>query len=200
MMRSIAGLNAGRPRTVPRRSTPHYAPQRRREPLMRGSRGIALPGVLALAASLLVMSHAWFEIAKTEVRRTTNVASRFIAFRAADAALEACADALGSGAARLPSASGGTAPTHEPSGWRQPGAFDGIGAFRPYAGWPGAAQAPSCLIEAWRLPARPDARAYLVTARGVGAARDTVEWLQLQIAIESGRVERRWRRVVGRPA
>ncbi|ATF36021.1 hypothetical protein CO709_23555 [Burkholderia thailandensis] len=199
MTRSIVGLHAERPRVVRKRSTPRDAPRRRESP-MRGSRGVALPGVLALTASLIVMSFAWFEIAKTEVQRMTSVASRSIAFRAADAALEACADALESSAAPFPSASGGGTPTREPSGWRQPGVFDGIGAFSPYAGWPGAAQAPSCLIEAWKLPARPDVRAYLVTARGVGATHDTVEWLQLQIAIESGRIERRWRRVVGRPA
>nr|WP_226382848.1 MULTISPECIES: hypothetical protein [Burkholderia] len=171
---------------------------RRRERTMPGSPGVALPGVLAVTASLIVMSSAWFEIATTEMRRMTNVASRSVAFRAADAALEACADALLSGAAS-DAVAGTAASAREPAGWRQPGVFDGGGAFRPYAGWPGAAQGPSCVIEAWKLPARPDARAYLVTARGVGATKDTVEWLQLQIAVERGGVERRWRRAVGRP-
>lgn len=199
MMRVMVGVDVERLPMFRARPTPCDAP-RRREPRMRGSRGVALPGVLAVTASLIVMSFAWFEIAKTEVRRMTSVASRSIAFRAADAALEACVIALESGAAPHPSAGDGTTSTREPGGWREPGAFNGIGAFRPYAGWPGAAQAPSCLIEAWRLPARPDVRAFLVTARGVGASNDTAEWLQLQVALDGGRVERRWRRVVGRPA
>ncbi|AOJ67861.1 MULTISPECIES: pilus assembly protein [Burkholderia] len=199
MMRFAAVLRAKRVRIVRRHSVRREAAWRR-ERATRGSSGVALPGVLAVTASLIVMSSAWFEIAKTEIRRTTNVASRSIAFRAADAALEACADALSSGTAPFAPAGGDATTAREPDGWRQPGAFDGGGAFRPYAGWPGAAQAPSCVIEAWKLPGRPNARAYLVTARGVGAMKDTVEWLQLQVAIDSSRIERRWRRVVGRPA
>lgn len=163
------------------------------------SRGVALPGVLAVTASLAVMSSAWFEIAATEMRRTTSLASRLIAFHAADAALDACADALLNGTAAHDAASAEDA-AGEPAGWRSTGAFDGSRAFAPYPNWPNAAQAPSCVIEAWRLPARPGARAYVVTARGIGATRDTGEWLQLQIVVERGRVERRWRRVVGRPA
>lgn len=199
MTRQAAVWEADRARIVRKRTAPRNV-MRRRERAMTASPGVALPGVLAVTASLIVMSSAWFEIATTEMRRMSNVASRSVAFRAADAALEACADALLSGAAPYAAAGGDMASAREPAGWRQPGAFDGGGAFRPYAGWPGAAQGPSCVIEAWKLTARPDARAYLVTARGVGATKDTVEWLQLQIAVERGGVERRWRRVVGRPA
>ncbi|WP_407655487.1 hypothetical protein [Burkholderia alba] len=163
---------------------------------MRAS-GAALPGVLAVTVALLATTAAWFETSLIETRRATGTHGRLIAFRAADAALDACADAY---LRRGPASDFATPlPIREPALWRQPGAFDGASAVTPFAAWPGAARPPNCLIERWQVPAKPDARAYLVTARGFGATDATVEWLQLQVLVDDGVVVRRWRRVVGRP-
>jgi hypothetical protein len=69
-------------------------------------------------------------------------------------------------------------------------------AFSPFADWPMAAQPPRCLIEAWPDADPPDGRAYLITARGVGAKPSSAVWLQTQLAVRGGRVvAQRWRRV-----
>lgn len=195
--------------------------------------GAALPGVLAVTAATLVMASAWFEVSLAERRRAANLASWLIAFHAADAALDACAQVLLEGpmAASAALSDGGLAPERlsepdqlrepqrpnepdrlrelqrsiesdppsEPAGWRRPGVFDGLAAVRPFAQWPASAQAPSCVIEPWKLAERPGAQAYLVTARGTGVTHATAVWLQLQIAREGDVVERRWRRVASRP-
>ena len=58
---------------------------------------------------------------------------------------------------------------------------------RPFAQWPGSLRAPQCLIEAWRLATRADARAYLLTARGFGRTRESQVWLQMELVITGER-------------
>lgn len=180
-----------------------FPPGRRSGRWPRRMVGAALPGVLAVTAATLVMASAWFEVSLAERRRAANLASWLIAFHAADAALDACAQVLLEGpmAASAALSDGGLAPERlsEPAGWRRPGVFDGLAAVRPFAQWPASAQAPSCVIEPWKLAERPGAQAYLVTARGTGVTHATAVWLQLQIAREGDVVERRWRRVASRP-
>ncbi len=170
------------------------------------AQGMALPVVLAVMAALLALTAAWFEIALVDARRSVGLASRAIAFRAADAALDACVSAVLRGAHADGAAQGAVSavdlsdvgrppasdPARGPAQWRQPGAFDGVAAIRPFAAWPGAAQPPSCVIERGGAPAAGE----LITARGIGATRATVEWLQAQIRVDGARVVRRWRRVV----
>jgi hypothetical protein len=55
------------------------------------------------------------------------------------------------------------------------------------------------MVEGWSLPARPDARAYLLTSRGFGMNNDSQVWLQMQLVIDGDRIERHWRRVAARP-
>jgi hypothetical protein len=169
---------------------------------MASAKGMALPVVLAVMAALLALTAAWFEIALVDARRNAGIASRLIAFRAADAALEACVRAAvrdehanGAPIGGILSEAGGPPPpdaAHTPAQWQQPGAFDAAGAMRPFAAWPGAAQSPSCVIERGVAPAA----GVVITARGVGATRATVEWLQAQIRVDGERVVRRWRRIV----
>ena len=47
--------------------------------------------------------------------------------------------------------------------------------------------------------ARPEARAYLLTARGFGRTRDSQAWVQLELVLDGEKVERHWRRVAARP-
>lgn len=170
--------------------------------------GAALPGVLVLISALLVASAAGFEMSMSEARSVAAFASRSIAFHAAEAALAVCERSLAERVAfaaeprRASLSSGGEvlAVAGEPEGWRQPGALEGPAALHPFAHWPRAAAAPSCLIERWPIASRPRWRAYLLTARGIGSTRLTTVWLQLQLAFEDGRpVARRWRRVAAVP-
>lgn len=155
--------------------------------------GFALPAVIAVGAAVAALTGTWFESALTESRRTRALSDRLIAFHAADAALVACTARLLRGAASyLPERD-----THaEPDAWRRVPALTLAEALTPFADWPSAAQPPRCLIEAWRGAAPAHARAYLVTARGVGTHGSSVVWLQNQVAIRDGRiVAQRWRRV-----
>ena len=62
--------------------------------------------------------------------------------------------------------------------WRRMPALVAAEAFAPFAGWPMAVQPPRCLIEAWRGAGPAGGRAYVVTARGVGAHASSAVWLQ----------------------
>lgn len=159
----------------------------------RGDTGFALPAVIAVGAAVAALTGTWFESALTESRRTRALSDRLIAFHAADAALAACTARLLRGSASyLPERDAHA----EPDAWRHEPALTLAEAFAPFADWPPAVQPPRCLIEAWRGAGPDDARAYLVTARGVGTHGSSVVWLQSQVAIRDGRiVAQRWRRV-----
>lgn len=171
----------------------------------RGSRhrdaGLALPAVMAVSAAVAASTAIWFESALTESRRTRALSDRLIAFHAADAALGACTAALLRGTARDSSARELQGelqgqPQREPTMWQRMPALAHPDAFQPFADWPMAAQPPRCLIEAWPDADPPDGRAYLITARGVGAQASSAVWLQTQLAVRGGRVvAQRWRRV-----
>lgn len=159
----------------------------------RRDAGLALPAVIAVGAAVAALTGTWFEAALTESRRTRALSDRLIAFRAADAALAACTARLLRGSA--PYVNEGESHT-EPDAWRRMPAMAAAEAFAPFAGWPMAAQPPRCLIEAWRGAGPAGGRAYVVTARGVGAHASSAVWLQHQVAIRDGRiVALRWRRV-----
>ncbi|ABX16260.1 conserved hypothetical protein [Burkholderia multivorans ATCC 17616] len=171
----------------------------------RGSRhrdaGLALPAVMAVSAAVAASTAIWFESALTESRRTRALSDRLIAFHAADAALGACTAALLRGTARDSSARELQGelqgqPQREPTMWQRMPALEHPDAFQPFSDWPMAAQPPRCLIEAWPDADPPDGRAYLITARGVGAQASSAVWLQTQLAVRGGRVvAQRWRRV-----
>ncbi|MGS0896266.1 hypothetical protein ACVBGC_27595 [Burkholderia stagnalis] len=148
---------------------------------------------MAVGAAIAALTGTWFESALTESRRTRALSDRLTAFHAADAALAVCtADLLQGSAPYLRDGESGT----EPDAWRRMSMQVIPEAFAPFDGWPMAAQPPSCLIEAWRQADPVGGRAYLVTARGVGAHASSAVWLQSQIAIRDGRiVAQRWRRV-----
>ncbi len=166
------------------RSTSRY---RRREA------GLALPAVIAVGAAVAALTGTWFEAALTESRRTRALSDRLVAFHAADAALAACTARLRRGSA--PYVSEGESHA-EPDAWRRTPALAAAEAFAPFAGWPAVVQPPRCLIEAWRGAGPPDALAYVVTARGVGAHASSAVWLQHQVAIRDGYiVALRWRHV-----
>ncbi|MDN7879939.1 hypothetical protein [Burkholderia aenigmatica] len=155
--------------------------------------GLALPAVIAVGAAVAALTGTWFEAALTESRRTRALSDRLVAFHAADAALAACTARLRRGAA--PYVSERESHT-EPDAWRRMPALAAAEAFAPFAGWPMAAQPPRCLIEAWRGAGPAGSRAYVVTARGVGAHASSAVWLQHQVAIRDGHiVALRWRRV-----
>lgn len=160
----------------------------------RREAGLALPAVIAVGAAVAALTGTWFDAALTESRRTRALSDRLIAFHAADAALAACTARLLHGSAPYVSESDSRA---EPDTWRRMPPLAAAEAFAPFADWPMAAQPPRCLIEAWRPPsAQAGDRAYLVTARGVGAHASSAVWLQHQVAIRAGRiVVLRWRRV-----
>jgi len=150
---------------------------------------------LLIVAMMLVTSAAWFESALFDARNAGAIVDYLQSFHAADSALRRCALGLIGGsieAPPMPDAPG------EPSAWLSPRDFD-AGAITPIASWPGPVRAPQCLIESWRLDERPDARAFLVTARGFGASSDAQSWLQLQLVVDGAAVESHWRRVVARP-
>jgi Tfp pilus assembly protein PilX len=162
------------------------------------ARGAALPVVLAISSMMLTTSAAWFETSITGTRSATNMRDYLQAFHAADAALTLCARMLRSGTApAMPAAEG------EPVGWKRAGAFEGPASFAPVPQWPPqwpySARTPQCLIETMRLAKRPQAQAYLLTARGFGATATTQAWLQLEIVFEGDAMERHWRHIVARP-
>ncbi|QIX19519.1 hypothetical protein [Burkholderia multivorans] len=160
---------------------------------------------MAVSAAVAASTAIWFESALTESRRTRALSDRLIAFHAADAALGACTAALLRGTARESSAREPQGelqddlqgqPQREPIMWQRMPALAHPDAFQPFADWPMAAQPPRCLIEAWPDADPPDGRAYVITARGVGAQASSAVWLQTQIAVRGGRVvAQRWRRV-----
>ncbi|MBR8047638.1 hypothetical protein KDW62_20905 [Burkholderia multivorans] len=176
---------------------------------------------MAVSAAVAASTAIWFEFALTESRRTRALSDRLIAFHAADAALGACTAALLPGTARDSSAREPQGelkgelkgelqselqselqgelpgqPQREPIMWQRMPALAHPDSFSPFADWPMAAQPPRCLIEAWPDADPPDGRAYLITARGVGAQASSAVWLQTQLAVRGGRVvAQRWRRV-----
>ena len=157
--------------------------------------GVVLPIVLLISAMMLATSAAWFETSLAAARAATNVRDYLQAFHAADSALNLCSRsviAAGSAAAAPQGASG------EPIQWKIESAFE-VGAVTPVAQWPGSLRAPQCLIEAWRLATRADARAYLLTSRGFGRTSESQVWLQMELVIDGDAIERHWRRVVARP-
>ncbi|WNC89247.1 hypothetical protein RI103_16415 [Paraburkholderia sp. FT54] len=159
--------------------------------------GMVLPIVLLISAMMLATSAAWFETSLAAARGTSNVREYLQAFHAADSALTLCARSVIAAAGvqtavPLPVASG------EPTQWKLAAAFD-AGAVTPVAQWPGSLRAPQCLIEAWRLATRADARAYLLTSRGFGQTSESQVWLQMELVIDGEKVERHWRRVAARP-
>lgn len=157
------------------------------------SRGVALPVVLMLSSMMLVTSAAWFETSLASARGTANTQSYLQAFHAADAALTLCAQmTLAETTTALPDVA------EEPEGWRRAATFE-AGAQTPTAQWPGSLRPPQCLVEGWQLATRPDARAWLITARGFGATLASQAWAQLMLVVDDGRTERRWRQVVARP-
>jgi hypothetical protein len=170
------------------------APRRDRAPRRARNRGAALPIVLILSSMMLATSAAWFETSVAAARGAANTHDQLIAFHAADSALTLCAQRVVAGEV----SSAETLTDGEPSAWKAPAAF-GAAAFAPVAAWPGSSEPPQCAVEAWRLATRPAAHAWLVTARGYGSTHDTQAWLQVQLVVENGIVERHWRRVAARP-
>jgi hypothetical protein len=172
--------------------------QRQSDPLAipissRHSSGAALPIVLLIASMMLVTSAAWFETSLATARASTNLRDTLQAFHAADSALTLCARAVATG---NPAAIDAVAT--EPSGWQSESTFT-AGAITPISTWPGSIAPPQCLAEPWSLSARPEAKAWLLTARGYGASKDSQAWLQMELVVEDDRTERHWRRVVARP-
>jgi Tfp pilus assembly protein PilX len=162
------------------------------------SRGVALPVVLLIAAMMLATSAAWFDVSVTTTRNATGLYDHLLALHAADAALTSCARSVINGSiAPILSAQSALG---EPVGWKSQTTFES-NAIAPFASWPAllAIRAPQCLIEAWRLTNRADARAYLVTARGYGRNADAQVWLQMQLVTTGGTFEKHWRRVAARP-
>ncbi|WP_407945270.1 pilus assembly PilX family protein [Paraburkholderia antibiotica] len=152
--------------------------------------------MLLLSAMMLVTSAIWFETSLAAARAATNVRDYLQAFHAADSALNLCArDVLAAAGGET-----GTAPlaSGEPDQWKFEAAFD-AGAVTPVAQWPESSRAPQCLIEPWRLVRRDNATAWLLTARGFGRSSESQVWLQLELVIENGAIERHWRRVAARP-
>lgn len=158
-------------------------------------RGIALPIVLLLASMMLATSAAWFEQSVAAARNAAGMYDHLLAFHAADAALRACArNVIDGSVPAMPDVAG------EPAGWKLQTTFESS-AIVPFASWHAnlSFRVPRCLVEGWRLTNRADAHAYLVTARGYGRNVDSQMWLQLQIVIDGGTVEKHWRRVAARP-
>jgi hypothetical protein len=159
-------------------------------------RGVVLPVVLLIAAMILATSAAWFETSLSSLRGASNARDYLQAFHAADSALTVCARTTLAAAA-----SGNDAPplaSGEPSQWKTESIFE-ANAVAIAAQWPGSLRSPQCLVEAWRTVNREDARAWLLTARGFGRSRDSQVWLQLELVLAGGTVERHWRRIAARP-
>ncbi|MFC0574168.1 pilus assembly PilX family protein [Paraburkholderia solisilvae] len=143
---------------------------------------------------MLATAAAWFETSLAAARGAANLHDQLVAFHAADSALTLCAQrVVASGVPVAEPAADG-----EPVAWKEAVAFGAL-AFAPVAQWPGSFGPPQCAIEAWRLAMRPAARAWLITARGYGSTQDTQSWLQLQLVVDNGIVERHWRRIAARP-
>lgn len=175
--------------------------RRRASCLRRGAhrtrcRGAVLPIVLLISAMLLATSAAWFEASVAAARSAVNVRDYLQAFHAADSALTLCARSVTAGTGIGALASPPVA--REPTQWKVEATFEAAAAT-PVAQWPGALRAPQCVVEGWSLPARPDARAYLLTSRGFGMNKDSQVWLQMELVIDGDRIERHWRRVAARP-
>ncbi len=155
--------------------------------------GAALPIVLLISSMMLVTSAAWFETSLAAVRASANLRDALQAFHAADSALTLCARAVATGSAPVRSA-----VLTEPMAWKIESTFIG-NAYTPIAIWPGSVAPPQCLAEAWRLNTRPEAQAWLLTARGCGATVDSQAWVQMQLVVEGGKTEQHWRRIAARP-
>ena len=155
--------------------------------------GAALPVVLLISSMMLTTSAAWFEATLAATRAAANLRDALHAFHAADSALTLCARIVMAGAAPAMSIS-----SAEPVGWKLEPVFT-AGATTPLTQWPGSVLPPQCLVEGWRLTARPDARAYLLTARGFGRTRDSQAWVQLELVLDGEEIEQHWRRVAARP-
>lgn len=158
--------------------------------------GIVLPIILLIATMMLATSAVWFETSLAASRSAINLRDYLQAFHAADSALISCTRTVIATTAEADSAA--TLSSAEPTQWKLKSAFE-AGAITPVAQWPGSLRAPQCLIEAWRLANRTDARAYLLTSRGFGRREDSQVWLQMQLVIEGETIERHWRRVAARP-
>ncbi|MCX4171177.1 pilus assembly protein [Paraburkholderia madseniana] len=161
------------------------------------NRGTVLPIVLLISAMMLTTSAAWFETSLAAARGANNVRDYLQAFHAADSALTLCARSVVAAAAFEPQPVASLSPG-EPTQWKHEAAFE-AGAVVPVAQWPGSLRAPQCLIEAWRLGTRADARAYLLTSRGFGRTRESQVWLQMELVIAGEQIERHWRRVAAHP-
>jgi hypothetical protein len=142
---------------------------------------------------MLTTSAAWFEATLAATRSAANLRDGLQTFHAADSALALCVRVVIAGAAPLAPIS-----ASEPVGWKLESVFT-AGAVTPVAQWPGSVLPPQCLVEGWRLTARPDVRAYLLTARGFGRTRDSQAWLQMELVVDGQKIERHWRRVAARP-
>jgi type IV pilus assembly PilW-like protein len=187
-MRAVKRHTVRRGGRAPRRDSAPRTARRAR------NRGAALPVVLMLSSMMLATSAAWFETSVAAARGTANVHDQLVAFHAADSALTLCAQRVLAGDVR----SAEPTAAVEPVAWKQPATF-GAAAFAPVAKWHGSFEPPQCAIEAWRLAARPAAHAWLITAHGYGSTPDAQAWLQLQLVVDNGIVERHWRRVAARP-
>jgi Tfp pilus assembly protein PilX len=161
------------------------------------NRGTVLPIVLLISAMMLTTAAAWFETALAAARSAGNVRDYLQAFHAADSALTLCARSVVAAAVVEPQPVAALLPG-EPSQWKHESAFE-AGALVPVAQWPGSVRAPQCLIEAWRLATRADARAYLLTSRGFGRTKESQVWLQMELVIADEQIERHWRHVAARP-
>jgi Tfp pilus assembly protein PilX len=168
-------------------------PPVRRAPRASLTQGAALPIVLLISSMMLVTSAAWFEASLSAARATANAQDALQAFHAADSALTLCARSAAAGTAPVVAAAAA-----EPGGWKLEQTF-AANAFAPIVQWPGSAAAPQCLVEAWRLATRPEAHAYLLTARGFGRTQESQAWLQLELVVDGEKIERHWRRVAARP-
>ncbi|MFP4847747.1 hypothetical protein [Paraburkholderia sp. BR14264] len=151
--------------------------------------------VLLISAMMLATSAIWFETSLAAARAATNTRDFLQAFHAADSALSLCERNVRSAPGDAPNA---PLTSGEPVQWRLETAFD-AGAITPVSQWPGSSRAPQCLIEPWRLASRPNASAYLLTARGFGQSSESQVWLQMELVTEDGAIERHWRRVAARP-
>jgi Tfp pilus assembly protein PilX len=160
-------------------------------------RGTVLPIVLMISAMMLTTSAAWFEASLAATRGANNARDYLQAFHAADAALTLCARSVVAGAGFDPKPAASLSPG-EPTQWKHEAAFE-AGAAASVAQWPGSLRAPQCLIEAWRLGTRAEARAYLLTSRGFGRTEESQVWLQMELVIAGEQIERHWRRVAARP-
>ncbi|WP_346779209.1 hypothetical protein [Burkholderia sp. Ac-20365] len=159
------------------------------------NRGIALPVVLLISAMMLATAAAWFEQSVAVARNAAGMADHLIALHGADAALTVCARNVLNG-----SLAGVSGASVEPAGWKSQSTFDS-NAIAPFGSWTASLsfRSPQCLIETWQLTNRPNAQAWLITARGYGRNVDSQMWLQTQVVRENGTVEKHWRRVAARP-